>query len=426
MRYNSPRQFFNATTAHSFLLQHKAWYWFWGGSFMELNRNHHTYIIGQTGQGKSTLLKSLILKDIAAGDGVFFVDPHGHDTDDLLGRIPPHRKADVILFDPSQSDPIAWNPLADVAPDTIPFVATTLVETIKDAWGYADTTTPTMDQYLYNTTFALIEAQQPLIGIKFMLTSEKYRRSILDQVTDPIILDFWRNDFERMSAKDRRDTTRSTLNKVGALLSDARIRNCIGQQKSAFSFPAIIRDRKIFLARLPQGKLGISKAKLIGSLLLTQVHLAALARTDDAPFRVHLDEVHNFAGATLVEMLSGIRKFNVSVTVVHQYLDQLTRKQLSSILGNAGTKVMFRVSAQDGKVLDDLVGDNQLLFDLHLMPKHKARVVEGDMMKDFDMVADLPPYDPAVAKAIVAGNHRHFSRRRATVEAYINRFIQKT
>lgn len=393
---------------------------------MELTRTNHTYIIGQTGQGKSTLLKRLILTDIIHGHGVFFVDPHGHDTDDLIGRIPPSRRADVILFDPSERDPIAFNPLVSETRDTIPFVATALVETIKDAWGYADTTTPTMDQYLYNTTFALIEAGEPMTGIKFMLTSEKYRLKVLQSVTDPIIKDFWQNDFARMSPKDKRDTTRSTLNKIGALLSDARIRNCIGQRKSAFSFHDIIRNRKIFIARLPQGKLGISKAKLIGSLLLTQCHLAALARSDEAPFRVHLDEVHNFAGATLVEMLSGIRKFNVSVTVVHQYLDQLSRKQLSAILGNAGTKVMFRVSAQDGKVLDDLVGDNQLLFDLHLLPRHKARVVEGDLIKDFDMEGELPPYDVAVAASIVKHNHRHYTKKREKVEAFIERFIEET
>lgn len=268
---------------------------------MELPLRHlHTYILGTTGSGKSTLQKSIILSDIAAGDGVFFIDPHGFDTDDLIGRVPKNRISDIILFDPSDHHfPIAWNPLGGVPKDEIPFVASSIVDTIKDAWDYGAVSTPTLDQYLYNGTYALLEARQPLLGLKFMLTSQKYRQSVLGAVSDPIILDFWQNDFSAMSEKDRRDTTRSTLNKIGALLSDARIRNVLGQTDGAFSFPEVIRDRRIFLAGLPQGRLGIQKTKLIGSLLLTQFHLAALARDTDHMVHIHLDELHTFAGQNL-------------------------------------------------------------------------------------------------------------------------------
>ena len=41
----------------------------------ELTR--HTYMVGSSGTGKSTLLETMILQNILKGEGVCFVDPHG-------------------------------------------------------------------------------------------------------------------------------------------------------------------------------------------------------------------------------------------------------------------------------------------------------------------------------------------------------------
>src|SRR5665811_630376 len=61
----------------------------------------HMYIIGQTGTGKTTLLKTMIRQDILAGEGVCMIDPHGSDIQEVLSFIPPERYEDVIYFDPS-------------------------------------------------------------------------------------------------------------------------------------------------------------------------------------------------------------------------------------------------------------------------------------------------------------------------------------
>lgn len=41
------------------------------------DRRRHMYVVGQTGTGKSTLLKDIIKQDIWAGRGVGYSDPHG-------------------------------------------------------------------------------------------------------------------------------------------------------------------------------------------------------------------------------------------------------------------------------------------------------------------------------------------------------------
>lgn len=66
-----------------------------------MDDRRHMYVVGKTGAGKSTLMQNMALQDIEAGHGVCVVDPHGELIDDILVRIPPHRAADVIVFDPS-------------------------------------------------------------------------------------------------------------------------------------------------------------------------------------------------------------------------------------------------------------------------------------------------------------------------------------
>jgi len=41
------------------------------------DRFRHFYIIGQTGTGKSTILRTMINQDMAQGNGFTLIDPHG-------------------------------------------------------------------------------------------------------------------------------------------------------------------------------------------------------------------------------------------------------------------------------------------------------------------------------------------------------------
>src|SRR6266704_3575933 len=76
------------------------------------DRSRHLYVIGKTGTGKTTLLRNLIVQDIAAGRGVGVIDPHGDLAQSLLDFIPSWRTDDVVFFNPADREyPIAFNPL---------------------------------------------------------------------------------------------------------------------------------------------------------------------------------------------------------------------------------------------------------------------------------------------------------------------------
>jgi hypothetical protein len=324
-------------------------------------RFSHAWVIGKTRVGKSTALERWAIDDIHEANGVVFFDPHGTSADTILTHIPRQRRNDTILFDPSDKDyPIGFNILAGVPNDRKPFVASSIVDTFKAVWGYSKLTTPDLDQFLYNGIAALLDVPDAtLVGLKYLLTSSSYRQHVLKYVKDPAIKDFWQTDFETlMPEKERRQRTLSTLNKIGALISDPTIRNVIGQTKTTFDLQDILDNGKILIVRLPQGQLGIQKASLIGALLLSQLHLTALGRSV-RPVHVYIDECHHFGTNTLIEMLSGIGKFQISLTLAHQYLHQLSPDLREALIGTVGTMLAFRIGVTDAERLAPELGTQE-------------------------------------------------------------------
>lgn len=313
----------------------------------------HEYIIGGSGTGKSSLMKNKILDDIHSGFGVCFIDPHGDDIDEVIKHIPKNRIKDTILFDPTDPDYyISWNPLQETA--SRPLLATILSDTIKDAWGYHGMTTPVMDMFLYFTIFTLLENNLSFYKSLSLLTDKDYRSGL--SYTDETVKQFW-DMFSRMSDKEQRDMTTSTLNKLFTLFGDARIRRILDTNKGRFNVSQAVSD-KILLVRLPQGQLGMSKVSLIGSLLLSQIHLACMKRDTTVPYCIYIDEVHSFTASTLAEMLAGLRKFNVHLTVAHQYVAQLDQELFNSLMSNCHYRHIFRVSPEDAIRFQERFGRN--------------------------------------------------------------------
>jgi hypothetical protein len=390
-------------------------------------RFSHSWVIGKTGVGKSTSLVRWAIDDILAGHGVAFFDPHGDAADEILRHIPPSRREDVIYFNPFELA-IGFNIFDTIPEERQGFVASTLVDTFKSVWGYGGISTPTLDQFLYNGARALIDYPGgTLFHLKFLLTSPEFRDRVLDKVRDPVIRDFWRTDFEtHMPEREQRERTLSTLNKIGALISDPALRASISQSRSRLDFKSMMDTGKIFIACLPQGQLGLEKSSLIGSLLMSQLHLAALTRsTERRPFHVYVDECHLFAPATLCEMLSGIRKFGVSLVLAHQYLDQLPDSLRSALLGTIGTTIAFRIGVLDAETLEPEFRLNNDDYRLSELPPYHAYVHNGFQTQRLNMPEISSPVYPASATKIKNASRAKYAVDRKLIEAKLARFIAK-
>jgi len=69
-------------------------------SLGDIERCSGLYILGKPGMGKSALMVNIMLQDMRARRGMFFLDPHGEAIEDLLRRTPQDNLELTLLLDP--------------------------------------------------------------------------------------------------------------------------------------------------------------------------------------------------------------------------------------------------------------------------------------------------------------------------------------
>jgi septin family protein len=95
----------------------------------QADRLMHTYLIGKTGVGKSTLIETMIIQDIQAGRGCCLLDPHGDLVEKIVKAIPENRKDDLIYFNiPDVSLKLKYNPFRKVSPEKRSLVASGILD----------------------------------------------------------------------------------------------------------------------------------------------------------------------------------------------------------------------------------------------------------------------------------------------------------
>ncbi len=327
-------------------------------SFGLEDRLKHSHIIGSTGTGKSTLIANLILQDIEQGFGVVLFDPHGDLVDDLLSLIPENRLKDVVFIDPADTDfPIGLNILQAKTDIEKEVLSSDLVTSFKK---YATTWGDQMSTVLGNTILAILESTKggTLHDVRRFLVEKEYRANFLKHITDPTVQYYWQKEFPLLKT----NSIGPILTRLDTFLRPKSIRNML-VQKNGLDFEELLNDNKIILLKLSQGLIGIENSFLLGSLVLSKLHQAILRRQQDTnrnPIFLYLDEFQNFITPSIKDMISGIRKYNVGLTLSHQDLQQLQREDselLNSILGNINNRIVFRVGEPDAKKLQDGFAD---------------------------------------------------------------------
>ena len=332
----------------------------WGGvlpfGLSAADRRRHLLIVGKTGTGKSTLLKSLLMQDIQAGASVALIDPHGDLAKEVLSYVPRNRSKDVVYFNPADLEhPIGLNLLTAATEDTRHVVASGVVSAFKQIWN--DSWGPRLEYLLYAGISTLLECPAAsLLALPRLLTDAAYRRGVVRLVTDPVVKAFWETEYEAYERRFRSEIIAPVQNKVGQLLMAAPLRNILGQVKSTISIPFVMERGRIFIANLSKGLLGEDKSSLLGSLLVTQFQLAALSRDGipEAKRRdcfLYVDEFQNVATDAFCSILSEARKYRLNLTLSHQFTTQLREQVREAVFGNVGSIVAFRTGAEDAEAL---------------------------------------------------------------------------
>jgi CxxC-x17-CxxC domain-containing protein len=399
------------------------------------DRRQHTYVLGKSGTGKSALMFNMIIQNIINGEGVCVVDPHGELVEGVLSAIPPHRMKDVVYFNPADTDyHIGFNVLELVDHKYKHLVASGLMGIFTKIW--ANAWSARMEYILNNTILALLDTPgTTLLGVPRMLVDKDYRQGIIANLKDPVIKAFWIHEYEAWQEKFRNEAIAPIQNKVGQFLSTSIIRNVVGQSKSTINIFDIMNEGKIFLVNVSKGRIGEDNSALLGGMIITKIQLAAMERVripEDVrkDFYLYVDEFQNFVTDSFASILSEARKYRLNLIVAHQYTAQLVTKNGSAvrdaIFGNVGTMIIFRVGADDAKILEREFEPEFTPEDIVNLPNYKIYLklmIDGITSRPFS-AKTLPPLvksgNKEIEDQVIESSRKLYCKTREDIEEEIN------
>jgi len=393
----------------------------------QAQRRLHLYVVGKTGAGKSTFLAHLAQQELAAGRSLGLIDPHGDLAEHVLSLVPPERHEQVLYFNAADpAYPVGFNLLSVASPERRPLVASGVVGVFKKLYG--DSWGPRLEHFLRNSILALLETPSPsLLLLPRLLTDKAFRHRLLQHVQDPLLRTFFFEEYDRYDPRWRAEAISPILNKVGQFLASPIVRHLVGQAGPGFNLRQLMDRGEIFIANLASGRIGEDNSDLLGGLLVAGFQLAAMSRADQPEaerrdFSLLVDEFQHFANDAFAGILSEARKYRLSLTLSHQYLDQVPPGITEAVLGNVGSLIVFRVGGGDVARLvreltptfdgQDLVHLPNYQFCARLAgPRGVLPAFSGQTVPVSAGTSDLTP--------LIERSRRRWSRPRAEVELEI-------
>ncbi len=337
--------------------------------FLDKDRTRHQYIIGKSGSGKSALLNWMARQDIARGEGLCIIDPHGDLIEDALAHTVKERAKDIVVFDPSDTQrPMGLNLLEAKTPEEKDRASLDAMEIFIKLFGN-EIFGPRIQHYFRNGCLTLMDDEEEgatLIDVPRLFVDDDFQRYKVGKCKNMVVRSFWENEIAKTGAREKEEMIPYFSAKFGPFITNSTMRNIIGQPKSAFNIREIMDTGKVLLVNLSKGKIGDVNAQLLGLIFVNKVNMAALSRADVPQaerkrFYLYVDEFQNFITDAFATILSEARKYELGLVMAHQYIGQLVGKTESygqsstkmrdAVFGNVGTIMSFKIGAEDAEYM---------------------------------------------------------------------------
>ena len=398
------------------------------------DRRRHTYMIGQTGTGKSGLLENLAFQDMMDGRGFAFIDPHGDSAEKLLGMVPRERVEDVIYFSPGDMDnPIGLNLFEFDTQDQRDFLIQEAIAMLYRLYdpGHTGIIGPRYEHWFRNASLTIMSDPNgsTFIDIPQVFNDQAFTDEKLKHVTDRTVLDFWNKEMAQTSDANKSEVLGWFVSKFGAFLSNEMMRNILGQTKSGFSLRDIMDNKKILLVNLSKGRTGELNSQLLGMIFVMKFQAAAMGRASvpedqREDFALYVDEFQNFATDSFQTILSEARKYRLNLVLANQFMTQLTDNIREAIIGNIGTVISGRIGITDAEILQKKFAPTFDAEDLTKLPNFQtisSVMINGVPSAAFSMslVPPMGQSNPQLRDALKKLSAAKYGRPRAQVEKEI-------
>lgn len=404
------------------------------------DRRRHIFMIGKTGVGKTTTFTTAFEQDILEGKGGCYIDPLGDAIEDLMGKIPPERAQDVIVFDPSDTEyPMALNLMEYHTPEQRDFIISETIQIFYKLFdpGQTGIVGPQWEHWFRNAALTIMN--QPgggtLIDIPRIFTDDAFRTKLVANVTDPIVKAFWDQQLAKTADFHKSEMYNYFISKFGRFMTNDLMRNIIGQKKSAFNIREIMDSGKILLINLSKGKIGEVNSALLGMIIVSKIQMAAFSRADipednRRDFYLYVDEFQNFTTDSFATILSEARKYHLNLNVTNQYIAQLTEHIRDAVIGNAGSLISYRIGATDAEfMVKEFPGVNVSDFtNLDKFNTYCKLLIDGTPSKPFSMkgVKSETFSNEKMREQIKNLSRQNYSHIKSQVEAEIGEGLKAT
>ncbi|GAB6426296.1 hypothetical protein bcgnr5378_29990 [Bacillus cereus] len=349
----------------------------------EKGRMRHMYITGMTGTGKSTIIENMLKDDIESGRGVILIDPHGELVDNVLAKVSATKRDDIFVLNPSDiQHPFGMNLLEITSADLNRremekiLVIDAYITVMKRVFGEASIG-PNTDDIFRMGCSAILEDPDGggLLELLLMITSEAYRKRVIQYVKNPVVKNYWEVIFASLTANKNFlvQNLNAPLNKIRRFIANELVSNIICQKRSTINIADTMNAGGVILARFSRGDMGFENSALLGTMLVSKVQIAAMQRVNipeesRVATYLYVDEFQNFVGdqggaKSFAEILSEARKYKLGLVVANQFIEQLRQSGgnflLHALFNNCGTTITFRVGGLDAPFFEDIYYDKE-------------------------------------------------------------------
>lgn len=323
-------------------------------------RKKHTYVVAQTGSGKSELLKMLAYGDIEAKNrAVIIIDPHGDMVEEIarFRRFSPQNNYDDLVYiDPTLKDGFSpsINPFEIENPTENNIAKTTQeLKRVLSALLQGSGATPQMEAILAPCIAVLLRKNDGCF--------EDLQRFMDDNQNDDLI-NLGLNSPNPQHAKLFRDkftssgyesTKHGIYTRMQMLLNDPIFQNLISN-KTTINLKQLIDQRKTILFKLSLGEGGSESMEAFGRFIVGMLRIIAVQRSgtpkeERTPTFLYVDEFQNFISEDIEKALTGLRKYGLHLVLANQYVGQNIDAQLQKALFGSGVRIVGKCESKTAK-----------------------------------------------------------------------------
>jgi len=351
-------------------------------------RYRHTYILGGTGTGKTSLMLRMALYDIKYGCACIFIDPKGDHAKALYNLIPDKSRATFFSY---KNPTLKINPLRKkgyAIHDIIDEFTEILDILIKQTSSTNPPASENMKEVLEEAISSIKEEDR---NIDFLYNFLRYKE-VRDKHLGRNKSNYWTN-FDKKNAgrlSEEVMTAKRIAIRLNKFIKDERFRQIVTGQNE-LDIADIVKNKKIIIVDTS----GMTRDKRIYITSLFSFAIKSYCefqkQDEYKPLMFYLDECWMGINDSFEYLLSFARSFKVGLTLahqdVHQFPDYKTVKKITSI---CNTKVTFLPAGnEEARLMAEIYGLEQA--DFRDLEEYEAWVRIGNQNS---LVKTYPPPEP--------------------------------